>query len=189
MAQLAAEKADLQAKRDADAAELKALRDKDLSAAELRDQALEEAHRRFEAQKEQTAAERARADQLYEAQRVAFVRSEVSRLINSTGKPPARPDTALREALAENKFTAVDPDNNGNFRLEMSKGDLPVDDLSAEFGGWYEKRSDLHLASGTRLPAPGARTPPAATPKDPTEGMTEAQALRFLTSQYSSTAE
>jgi hypothetical protein len=153
-------------------ARLKEIDDEALTAEQLRDQALTEANKRYEAQQKLTQEAQARADSLYQRQLEAFKRDSVTKLIAESGITPARPLTAVREAMAENNFSVVDPDGNGNFSLELTRDDLPVDNVAEGFGEWYKTRSDLHAVKGTQAVSPGAGRPPGAPPpKDPLEGL------------------
>lgn len=158
-------------------AELDALRKKDMSTEEIRNQALIDAEKRFDAQKALTEQATARANDLYEAKKAAFIRDSVSGMIAASGVSAARLPTALREAMAENEFSVKDDD--GVFSLQMTKDGLPVEDPKAEFTtGWYLTRNDLHAKTGTEMPSPGAGRPPGdPPPKDPTEGLTPEQIL------------
>ena len=153
-------------------ARLKELDDADKTADQLRDQALTEANARFEAQKELTATATARGDQLYQNQKNAFLRDSVTQLINESSTRALRPATALREAIAENRFSVADTEGDGNFSLQLTKGDLPVENIADGFGDWYKTRPDLHAKTGTSIPSPGAARPPGAPPPvDPLEGL------------------
>lgn len=166
----------LQSQTDADAVELKAFRDKDKSAVQLRDDEFAAETLRFDAQKALTEKATLRGDALYAKNREGFIRSAVGKLIKDSGLSPARADTAIREAMAENKFSAVDPDGTGDFSLQMTVAGLVVDDNADAFGTWYKPRTDLHAKSGTVIPSPGAGTPPGAPPaKDRMAGLTPSQ--------------
>lgn len=180
--------ASLQAERDTDAAELKAFRDKDKSAVQLRDDEFAAERARYDAQKVLTDKATARADTLYAANREVFVQRAVGALIAASGIPAARDETAVREAMAENNFSALDPDNNGNFTLQMTVGGLAADDNAKAFDAWYKPRTDLHAQTGTTLPPPGAGVPPGpAPPKNPMEGLTPAQQFAVSLQQTGST--
>ncbi len=171
-----AARADLQSKFDADQAELKKYRDADLSAEQLRDQALVDAEKRFDAQGALLDKATARGDALYLKAQTAFVRDSVRALITASGAPALNGTTAVREALAENSFAVEDDD--GVFSLKMTVDGLEASNPAEAFTAWWKTRTDLHGKRGTELPSPGAAVPGnGPAPEDPTKGLTPEQAF------------
>ena len=75
-------------------------------------------------------------------------------------------------------------DETGKPRMTLEVDGLPVDDPAEAIKQWRLKNPHLLAKTGTELPLSGrgARVEPPA--KDPTEGMTEAQAMAYLTRRY-----
>lgn len=172
LATMAAANATTVTERDEALARLRELDDEGKSAEQLRDQALTDANALLDAQKTLTAESLAREQASYQREEQNYLIREVGKLIGGSDVRALRPETALREALAENKFSVADPDKDGNFSLQLRKGELPVENIAEGFGDWYKTRKDLHAKNGTQLQSPGAGRPPGApAPKDPLEGL------------------
>jgi len=146
------------------------------------EKALEELRREREAREATTKAlqaERDRATQL--EQRAA--RRELEYRLTHLLEGAHRPRHALLAALDEHPGLSAEPDGNGGYKLSYTKDGLPMDRPEDEIKAWWVKQTHLQGKRGGELPLTtgGRVTPPE---KDPTEGMTEAQAFAYLAQRY-----
>jgi len=160
-------------------ARLREYEDKGKSADE---KALEELRREREAREATTKAlhaERDRATQL--EQRAA--RRELEYRLTHLLEGAHRPRHALLAALDEHPGLSAEADGNGGYKLSYTKDGLPVDRPEDEIKAWWVKQTHLQGKRGGELPLTnGGRVKPPE--KDPTEGMTEAQAFAYLAQRY-----
>jgi len=93
------------------------------------------------------------------------------------------PRHALLAAMADHPGLGLEDDGSGGYKMTLQRDGLQVEKPEDALGEWWSKQTHLRVKAGPELPLGAAHGRHEPKPKDPTAGMTDAQAVSYAISR------